>query len=94
MSCDQWKAALVDRARAGGDNALGALLPLFTESRVQSARRPVFDSANTFSALAGTGIACPAIDAGLMGSYLSEFVDAGFLDPPPRRVVGARRSGE
>jgi hypothetical protein len=44
---------------------------------------PTFDCRNTLAGLAGTPIACPALDADLVGRYLAGFVRRGFLPAPP-----------
>jgi thioester reductase-like protein len=43
---------------------------------------PVFDCRQTVDRLAGTGIACPAIDASLMATYFSHWVEREYLRPP------------
>jgi amino acid adenylation domain-containing protein/thioester reductase-like protein len=44
---------------------------------------PAFDCRNTLAGLAGTPIACPVLDADLVGRYLAGFVRRGFLPAPP-----------
>jgi hypothetical protein len=44
------------------------------------------DDRNTRAAIAGTGIACPNLDAGLLTVYFDYFIRTGFLPPPPKEV--------
>ncbi|MEV7749640.1 amino acid adenylation domain-containing protein [Streptomyces griseofuscus] len=43
---------------------------------------PAFSRHNTDAALAGSGLVCPPVDAGLLDTYLREFRRTGFLAPP------------
>ncbi|HET9991663.1 MAG TPA: thioester reductase domain-containing protein [Kofleriaceae bacterium] len=79
----EWRAAVIERAVATG-NALAPLLPLFVEHDSTGwLHLPTYDDAETKAALAGTDIACAAVDAALMRRYVERFVISGYL-PRPR----------
>lgn len=79
----RWRAALLDRP----DAALARLAPLFdVETPVRT--QPDFDCTGTEATLAAAGITCPPADERLLHTYLSAFVAAGFLAPPPGSVHG------
>ncbi len=75
----EWRETLIASSLAGISNASSGLLPFFVESFDQ-ARLPVFDCSGTSSALAGTGIACPPFDAGLLQIWLTRMTRTGFLN--------------
>lgn len=79
----RWRAALLDRP----DAALARLAPLF-EVDTPVRTQPDFDCTGTEATLAAAGITCPPADEGLLHTYLSAFVAAGFLAPPPGRAHG------
>jgi thioester reductase-like protein len=89
-----WRERLVAAAASeSGKGALRTLVPLFppvemdaSVTELMSARRaPVFDSAATRTDLAPSGIACPAMDAALLGVFVEKL--ARNLED--RRVSGA-----
>jgi hypothetical protein len=89
-----WRERLVAAAASeSGKAALRTLVPLFppvemdaSVTELMSARRaPVFDSAATRTDLAPSGIACPAMDAALLGVFVEKL--ARNLED--RRVSGA-----
>jgi amino acid adenylation domain-containing protein/thioester reductase-like protein len=80
------------------DNALYHLLPTFPPEgfedymaipEVSSQRRIEFDCQNTLGGLANTSIVCPPIDSSLISSYLSHFVDKGFLPSTKSKGKGS-----
>ena len=91
----EWRRQLGEVADAGADNALIPFLPLFgevpvgeggelagdDEQRVPNVR---YDDRNTRSALSGSPVSCPPLDAGLVRTYLDFFIADGFLEPPPQ----------
>jgi thioester reductase-like protein len=78
----EWRAKLVESAVATG-NALAPLLPLFVEhDHTEWLQLPPYDDAQTRAALAGTGIACAAVDARLMRRYVERFVVSGYVRRP------------
>jgi amino acid adenylation domain-containing protein/thioester reductase-like protein len=52
---------------------------------------PVFDSRNTVDALRGTAIVCPAIDARLLATYFSHWVERDYLRPPAGAAARERQ---
>jgi hypothetical protein len=50
-----------------------------------AARSVAFDDERARSALAGSPIVCPQVDADLFARYLSYFVRIGFLGSPAHR---------
>ncbi len=94
----EWKALLMAWP-AAGENALLPMRGLFTEMDEYSGMTyleaflltsDAFDCRNILTALEGTGIACPSIDAKLMGTYLSAFQRSGFLTQSPSNQVPRR----
>ncbi|HEY6036051.1 MAG TPA: thioester reductase domain-containing protein, partial [Kofleriaceae bacterium] len=85
----EWRARVVERAVATG-NALAPLIPLFVEhATTEWLHLPDYDDACAKAALAGTGIACAPIDAGLMRRYVERFVVSGYLPrPSAERLAG------
>jgi hypothetical protein len=43
---------------------------------------PQFDCSNTLAGLAHTDITCPRVDAKLFQTYLSYYIQTGFLEAP------------
>jgi hypothetical protein len=41
-----------------------------------------FDCSNTLSGLADSGIQCPPVDASLLTTYFTYFIETGFLAAP------------
>jgi amino acid adenylation domain-containing protein/thioester reductase-like protein/non-ribosomal peptide synthase protein (TIGR01720 family) len=70
------------------ENPLYPMLPLIEERAAREATAPtpsgVFepDRSNTERGLAGTSIACPPVDAALVGVYLGWFAKRGLVAPP------------
>jgi thioester reductase-like protein len=70
------------------ENPLYPMLPLIEERAAREAAAPtpsgVFepDRSNTERGLAGTSIACPPVDAALVGVYLGWFAKRGLVAPP------------
>lgn len=73
----QWRSALLARP----DAALAPFTPLFGPA-LPRRTQPDFDCTATETALAVGGLACPPADAALIHTYLSWFVQTGFLDAP------------
>ncbi|KUO04715.1 type I polyketide synthase [Streptomyces caeruleatus] len=78
---DEWKERVT--SRSSGTMALLGLAP-FLNDTVDDVRLPLSDSAETRSALDGTGPACPPLDTELVHTYLRRFVATGFIDAPAR----------
>jgi len=80
---DEWRSKLL------GDpgftkNALYPYATVLDDLHDVHLNFPEFDSRQTQAMLEGTGIRCPKIDDALLSTYLSFFVDVGFMIPPQR----------
>jgi thioester reductase-like protein len=85
----EWLRELTAAVERGEENELARFLPLFGEDGPSEevgyqGGRPVYDTANLRSALAGSGIECAEPDRALWQRYLRWFVAAGYLPEPPR----------
>lgn len=75
----QWLSELRNVAISSQENALGAMLPLFTEKMTGTQLSYLelssiglqFDCQNTLRKLVDTSIVCPPVDSKLLGSYFS-----------------------
>jgi len=74
-----WRVALIEQWQRGVENDLLPLLPFFSSDRPEQVEQPV-ECHNTLHYLAGSGIACPPVDAGLVKTYVDYMVASGFLD--------------
>jgi thioester reductase-like protein len=82
-SYERWLADLSEVMRHSPEHPLYPLLPLLKERGAAAQGDLRFECQNVVEGLAGTSIACPPIDARLLGTYFSYFVRSGFLDAPP-----------
>ncbi|MCX4783636.1 type I polyketide synthase [Streptomyces sp. NBC_01264] len=72
---------------ASGDNALRPLLHAFEMMTSDTdGFYPPIDTSDTLAALAGTGVDCPPLTAGLFARYVEFFVEVGHFPPAPGRV--------
>jgi thioester reductase-like protein len=81
-----WFGEAMRRGGPGVEGILRAFLPAPSapETKATAGQNgPTFDCRNTLAGLANTPIACPGLDADLVGRYLSGFVRRGFLPAPP-----------
>ncbi len=90
-----WIQHLFEIARVDKDNALSAFAGVaenyadFNEQvqaagqKAEDRKEILFDGTRTRQGLDGSGIACPPLDAPLLGTYLDYFVRTGFYPPPP-----------
>jgi thioester reductase-like protein len=79
-SYDEWKQALAAHVGSGADRALLGLLemmPVRQPRIIETAMQ--IDSRDAVSALAGSGVAWPCIDATAMRRYLRFFADSKFI---------------
>ncbi len=82
---DQWLKMLV-KQHLNQENALNSLIPLLTNpSAAYSNYLEVLtldqvDCGNTISGLVGSGISCPHLNADLLDTYFSYFIQSGFLE--------------
>ncbi len=86
LSYPQWKQQLLQNIKQSSDNALIPLLPLFTEKVYGDLtiielyqNNPDYDCTNTLNGLNKSSITCPKIDGKLIQTYLSYFMEIGFL---------------
>jgi len=94
MKTEDWVRHVLTVIREGSGNALTPFASVVetyqgffelaaAEQRNGSMKLVLFDDRNTRAALAGSGISCPKVDAGLLTTYFDYFIRTGFL-PPPR----------
>ena len=81
-SYEQWLVDLSEAMRHSPEHPLYPMLPVLKERRSAAEGDLQFECRNVVEGLAGTSIACPPIDARLLGTYFSYFVRSGFLDAP------------
>jgi amino acid adenylation domain-containing protein/thioester reductase-like protein len=75
-----WCDAIVRHAEAQSTSAAFWIAPLLGGITAQGAELPVTISCqNTLVGLSGSDISCPSIDRGLLSTYVSHFIDNGFL---------------
>jgi thioester reductase-like protein len=73
-----------ERIFADPANPLHPLLAAFEAMVFDSDRfYPAFDTSATDTALAGTGVTCPAIDEELVAKYVEFFTSTGYFPAPP-----------
>jgi thioester reductase-like protein len=89
----EWKARFLASFDAGGDNALRALAPFFSESALELAKLPRFDCAAANALLAPAGVRCPPAGDELFETALRAYVRRGYLPPPARSAAGAGADG-
>ena len=84
----QWKNILLQQTKQFPNHALLPLLPILTEKVYGGLtimeiyqNNPEYDCQNTLAGLEGTNIQCPIIDRKLMNTYLSYFIQSGFIEP-------------
>ncbi len=96
LSYQDWRTELLDQIQRSQEtqqpNELYALSPIFSDDMLDNARLPIFDCHNTRTALANTAIVCPQIDAKLLHTYFSYFIQTGFLAAPPTGNLNGVRS--
>jgi amino acid adenylation domain-containing protein/thioester reductase-like protein len=83
----QWKNILLQQTKQFPNHALLPLLPMLTEKVYDGLtimeiyqNNPEYDCQNTLAGLQGTTIQCPIIDRKLMETYLSYFIQSGFIE--------------
>ncbi|MGI0483800.1 amino acid adenylation domain-containing protein [Pantanalinema rosaneae CENA516] len=93
LSYTEWKEELLHHTRHSQENALYPLLPFITDKVSQEQvtvmelyqNTPDYDDRNAISGLADTDITCPPVNAKLIETCFSYFIDSGFLEAPPRQ---------
>ena len=90
ISNAEWHEVLFSRVAYSPDHALFPFMPLFAALKAAEdpnqpddrAKDLPIDSRNTEAGLAGSGIACPPVDARLLQTYCAQFICSGFLERP------------
>jgi thioester reductase-like protein len=90
ISNAEWQEVLFSVVARAPENALFPFVPLFATLKADAAaNQPAayakdlqFDCRNTLAGLAGSGIACPPVDARLLQRYFAQFIGSGFLQLP------------
>jgi thioester reductase-like protein len=85
VSYSEWFGEALRRGGPGLEGILRAFLPAPPVPGLRAPAGqgdPTFDCRNTLGGLAGTPLACPGLDADLVGRYLAGFVRRGFLPAP------------
>ena len=76
-----WREAILKSLGTDRENALVSVLPFVSENIFNYARLPRFECSRTLRLLEGSGLACPAIDDTLLGTFLNYYRTRGyFLD--------------
>ncbi len=91
-----WQAKLLTLGMKPQENALGGLTPLLAKRRASAeqvslpelfdhGQAPKFDCQKTLNAFTDPTLACPAIDHQQLSTYLTYFIQSGFLAAPPQQ---------
>lgn len=99
IAYDKWQVELVNAKSE--ENALTPIASMFTEKvteeltyiELSSMVLQVFNCQNTLAGIAQSAIACPSLDAKLIGTYLSYLAHCGCLKPANSNSVAARLQG-
>lgn len=88
----QWVERMSARTAADPDEPMAPYMPMFAEPAAGTdisvkemyfaGTFPEFSRHNFDTALAGTGLHCPPVDANLIDLYLDHFASSGFLSSP------------
>lgn len=89
---EQWVERMSARTAADPDEPMAPYMPMFAEPATGvdisvkemyfAGTFPRFSRHNFDTAIAGTGLHCPPVDASLIDLYLDHFTSSGFLSPP------------
>ncbi|MFI0166409.1 amino acid adenylation domain-containing protein [Streptomyces sp. NPDC017095] len=95
LSYDAWTKMLADLTARRPDHPMAPYVAMFAEPAGDSGMSveqmyadgvfPAFGRHHADAALAGSGLVCPPVDAGLLDAYLHAFRRTGFLAPPGTR---------
>ncbi len=69
-------------------NALFPYQAMLMEMDDRSLQLPTYDCRQALSALEGSGIACPPVDARLLGTYIRYLWSVGYMPQPDELDVG------
>lgn len=94
MKSGEWERYALERLQTDTENALAPFAPVVAnfeaygviaeqEGRTGRRQQIHFDDRNVRTAVAGSDIVCPDVDARLLTVYFDHFVATGFLPPPP-----------
>lgn len=87
----EWQQQVNQSVQDSQENCLNAILPLLIEKipntelsylEISSLGAQAFSSKNTLESIANTTLSCPPVDTKLIQTYLSYFVQNGFLKNP------------
>ncbi|HLI09340.1 MAG TPA: amino acid adenylation domain-containing protein [Ktedonobacteraceae bacterium] len=85
LSFEQWCEQVRKRAENLSDKAAEVLAPILSGALpIDQLPEVHFDDQNTMEFLAGASITCPPVDAQLLTTYFSHFVQSGYLEAPAR----------
>ncbi|MBW4493171.1 MAG: amino acid adenylation domain-containing protein [Oscillatoria princeps RMCB-10] len=83
VSYKEWRSHLIRNNQVSSSEVLQYLVPIFSEKNMEGAKKPPeFDFTNVLSGLAGTDIAFPAVERGLIEKYVSDFTRRNFIPKP------------
>jgi amino acid adenylation domain-containing protein/thioester reductase-like protein len=83
VSYKEWRSHLIRTNQVSSSEVLQSLLPIFSEKNMEAAKKPPeFDFTNVLSGLAGTDIAFPPVERGLIEKYVSDFTRRNFIPKP------------
>ena len=87
--CEESNEQWLEEAQHAQDDSLADLINLYpvpkSEEKPKVPTYPTFDNRTSLVALASLGIACPPADAQLLQTYLTYFVQSGFLRQPKKQ---------
>ncbi|NEN81345.1 non-ribosomal peptide synthetase [Paenibacillus elgii] len=85
-----WHERILQAAAESGDQAAKAVLPLLEGDwgDGMSEFQVVYDCTHLHQGLKGSGVTCPKLDRSLMSTYLTYFVQTGFLPQPSSGKTG------
>ncbi|MCC6191127.1 MAG: amino acid adenylation domain-containing protein [Anaerolineales bacterium] len=79
---DAWQSELLNLAARFPASVNSPFLPLIEDVTLDQVFMPRFDCRNTLAGLAGTGVRCPPLDAGLLDHYLNTLLRSGLAPRP------------
>jgi hypothetical protein len=83
VSYKEWRSHLIRNNQVSSSEVLQSLVPIFSEKNMEGAKKPPeFDFTNVLSGLAGTEIAFPPVERGLIEKYVSDFTRRNFIPKP------------
>ncbi|MEO0968700.1 MAG: thioester reductase domain-containing protein [Cyanobacteria bacterium J06639_18] len=89
MSYDLWRTKLVKFIENSQENVLNSLLVIFPEKFSEEQLQVLqlkYGCQNTLNGLVGSSISCPQPNAELINTYLSYFIERGFVEAPKNLI--------